>query len=91
MVGFAAQRLMESEVESLTGAAHGERSPERINDHRCGEVAHRRQILGDRCGGLITLSSYTAPGYTTKDFAKRLSDWETRYKDLFTSASMLGV
>ena len=31
MVGFAAQRLMELEVESLTGAAHGERSPERIN------------------------------------------------------------
>jgi putative transposase len=31
MVGFAAQRLMELEVEGLTGAAHGERSPERIN------------------------------------------------------------
>jgi hypothetical protein len=26
MVGFAAQRLMELEVESLTGAAHGELS-----------------------------------------------------------------
>ena len=35
MVGFAAQRLMELEVESLTGAAHGERSPERIH-HRNG-------------------------------------------------------
>ena len=31
MVGFAAQRLMELEIESLTGAGHGERSPERIN------------------------------------------------------------
>ena len=31
MVGFAAHRLMELEVESLTGAAHGERSPDRIN------------------------------------------------------------
>ena len=28
---FAARRLMELEVETLTGAGHGERSPERIN------------------------------------------------------------
>ena len=35
MVGFAAQRLIELEVESLTGAAHGERSADRIN-HRNG-------------------------------------------------------
>ena len=31
MIGFAAHRLMELEVETLTGAAHGERSIERIN------------------------------------------------------------
>ena len=31
MIGFAAQRLMGLEVETLCGAAHGERSPERIN------------------------------------------------------------
>jgi putative transposase len=31
MIGFTAQRLMELEVEGLTGAAHGERSPERVN------------------------------------------------------------
>jgi putative transposase len=31
MIGFAAQRLMELEVGSLTGAGHGERSVERIN------------------------------------------------------------
>jgi len=35
MVEFAAQRLMELEVESLTGAGHGERSPDRVN-HRNG-------------------------------------------------------
>jgi putative transposase len=35
MIGFTAQRLMELEVKGLTGAAHGERSPERIN-HRNG-------------------------------------------------------
>jgi putative transposase len=31
MIGFAAQRLMELEVEGITGASHGERSPDRIN------------------------------------------------------------
>ena len=29
MIGFAAQRLMELETETLTGAAHGECSPDR--------------------------------------------------------------
>jgi len=35
MIGFAAQRLMELEVESLTGAGHGERNPDRAT-HRNG-------------------------------------------------------
>jgi putative transposase len=30
MIGFTAQRLMELEVAGLTGAGHGERSPERF-------------------------------------------------------------
>jgi putative transposase len=30
MIGFAAQRLMELEVEGLTGAAYGEKTPERL-------------------------------------------------------------
>src|SRR6201992_845391 len=30
MIGFAAQRLMELEVEGLTGAAYGEKAPERL-------------------------------------------------------------
>ena len=35
MIGFTAERLMALEVEGLTGAAHGERSAERIT-HRNG-------------------------------------------------------
>jgi putative transposase len=31
MIGFTAQRLMELEVAGLTGADHGERSPDRVN------------------------------------------------------------
>jgi transposase-like protein len=30
MIGFGAQRLMKLEVGALTGAAHGEKSPERL-------------------------------------------------------------
>ena len=31
MIGFAAHRLMELDAEGACGAAHGERSPERVN------------------------------------------------------------
>jgi len=48
MVGFAAHRLMELEVESVTGAAHGERSPDRINHRNC----YRDRIWETRAGAV---------------------------------------
>ena len=46
MIGFTAQRLMELEVEGLTGAAHGERSPERINQR----IGYRERLWETRAG-----------------------------------------
>ena len=46
MIGFAAQRLMELDVEGLTGAAHGARDPERVN-HRNG---YRDRLWETRAG-----------------------------------------
>ena len=46
MIGFTAQRLMALEVEGLTGAAPGERNPERINQRN----GYRDRIWETRAG-----------------------------------------
>ena len=46
MIGFTAERLMALEVEGLAGAAHGERSPDRVN-HRNG---YRDRVWETRAG-----------------------------------------
>ena len=48
MIGFTAQRLMALEVENLTGAAPGERSPDRINQYNS-----TRPCLGNPYGGAV--------------------------------------
>ena len=46
MIGFTAQRLMELEVEGLTGAAYGEKSPERLAQRN----GYRDRIWETRAG-----------------------------------------
>ena len=67
MIGFTAQRLMESEVARLTGAGHGERSPERINwrngyrerdwETRAGTV----ELCIPNCGAAATCRRFSSP------------------------------
>lgn len=46
MIGFTAQRLMALEVEGLTGAGHGERSSDRINQRK----GYRDRVWETRAG-----------------------------------------
>ena len=46
MIGFAAQRLMELETETLCGAGHGERSENRTNCATATGIATGRHVLG---------------------------------------------
>jgi hypothetical protein len=67
MVGFAAPCLMALEVESLTGAAHGERSPDRINHpngyrDRIGGSPVRNRLAGGGGSLLRTRLEVKCPG-----------------------------
>jgi len=52
MIGFAAERLMKMEVASVTGAAYGEKSPERIVQRN-----GYRDRIWERRAGLVELAS----------------------------------
>jgi transposase-like protein len=72
MIGFAAERLMQLEVQGLTGAAHGERSPERINSRN----GFRDRIWETRAGS-VELHIPSEKARTSRAFWSR-DDWLRR-------------
>src|SRR4051812_340606 len=64
MIGFAAQRLMELEVEGQTGAAYGEKNPERLAQRN----ADLRPDLGDPCRRGRTAHPQAAQGLLLSGF-----------------------
>ena len=67
MISFAAERLMSLEVEALTGAPAGVRSPERLN-HRNG---YRERAWDTRAGRIDLAIPSCARARTSRAFSSR--------------------
>lgn len=73
MIGFAAQRLMKREVEGQTGAAYGEKNPERLaqrkgyrdriweTSRRCSRTSHPQAAQGLLLSGLPGVATHGWP------------------------------
>jgi len=72
MIGFAAQRLMELESESLYGAGHGERSDARRN-HRNGyrDATGRPAPAPSSCASPSCAAAATFPASSSRDGRRR--------------------
>jgi hypothetical protein len=65
MIGFVAERVMELEVGALTGAAYGEKSPERLAQRN----GYRERDCHTRAGTLERAFRSCAPARTSRAFS----------------------
>jgi putative transposase len=73
MIGFAAERLMELEVGALTGAAYGEKSPERLAQRN----GYRERDWHTRAGTVELRIPKRAPALTFRASSSRAA-WPRR-------------
>lgn len=73
MIGFAAQRLMELQVEGLTGAAHGERHPDRLSQRN----GYRDRLWETRAGTVELRIPSSGLAATSRAFSSR-GAWRRR-------------
>ena len=74
MIGFAAQRLTELEVGEVTGAAHGERSPDRLvqrNGYRDRDWQTKR-LRCNSCGGRTRSMTGPQRGWRVRSNSSKL-------------------
>ena len=74
MIGFAANRLMQLEADTLFGAAPGERTPERLNQRN----GHRNRDWQTRAGNVELCASPSCGMAVTSQRSWSRAGWQRR-------------
>jgi putative transposase len=87
MIGFAAERLMEIEVAALTGAGHGEKSPERLVQRN----GYRVRDWETRAGTVELRNPEAAQGLVFSGFSEAVRMAEKAFTAVVQEAYIQGI